>query len=894
MKPRLFYAVSPLLAAFLAWSLHQMAARATGPAPEAAQAAAGATPAGAPAKVDGRDWSWRVKPDGIVQVLCKGTVVVEAGPAYWGPGWKWASAGKIELNPAPGGWSYATEVAALKTRIAGEYRSSRPAELEMDLRLTSQESIPDAIGGGLQWKLTLGAPVFGPAPAKPKLLPANAGWSWEPTPGQEVRLAIEPAAAAVTLEGGVRTLLVKGFEAGTKPFRLRLSLPEGATRVPMPDELYDPARPEAWFPGALAWDSSPVDLRSLNAGDRPAGGRGRVRADGDRLVLGDGSPARFWGANVAAYALFQTPRDNVPAQARRMAQLGYNLMRIHHHDSAWVNPNIFGDRPKSTHRLDDASLEKIDWWIKCLRDEGIYTWLDIHVGRVFQESDGPFPGLDEIVKLNKGDLKGYSYFNEGARRLMLEFQREYLSHVNAHTGQAYQDDPSIAFVLLTNENDVTHHFGHMFLDPKVRPFHAPLYKSGVRAFAREHGLPEDKTGQSWMGGPAALFLADVEHRFNAELLGDARNRGGRALAATTNTWGNNALASLPPLLDGDVVDSHSYGVAEFLGSDPRYASNYAHWIAAAQVAGRPTTITEWNVEYPNTDRFCSPLYTAALSAFQGWDAPMLYNYSQDKLVKPAGPSVWSTWSDPALTGLMPAAALLFRKGQVAPARGGFHMAFPADQFYRFDLSPATSVALRTAMEQRRVTIGVPPSPALPWLKPTPAPEGAEVITDPDRDLLADGESGVIRSDTGELTRDWKKGVHVIDAPHCQAASGWIGGGPIATADARFDVTTKKATVALNSVDDLPLSQSRFILVTAVARAGPDPSKRHPYLSEPVAGSITLKTEVPDLELMALGADGRVAGRSTPKVEGGKVRIDVPSLGGTHWYVLKAKSGGSTP
>lgn len=907
MKPRLFYAISPFLAAALAWSLHATAARppepaAAGAEPAAAGAELAAAEAGAGAAapkgrpIDGRDWTWRLKPDGVVQAVCKGSVVMETRAVYWGPKWAWAGTAKPELTPAPGGgWTYRAEVPALKTRIEGEYRSPRPNELVMDLRLSSSEAMPDAVGGGLSWRLKPKAPALGGVAPKPKILPGNAGWTWDAAAGSVVRLAVEPGAAESIIEGdSVRTcFMFQGVQAGVKSFRLTLTLPEGATREPSPEERYDPAPGPGWFPGALAWDSSPVDLRSLNADDRPAGRRGRITADGDRLLLGDGSPARFWGANITSYSLFRTPHDLVPAQARRMAQLGYNLMRIHHHDSAWVNPNIFGTRATSTRTLDPESLAKIDWWIKCLRDEGIYVWLDIQVGRTILEKDGPVAGMEEIAK-DKGVLAGYSYLNADVQRLMLDFQRAYLDHVNEHTGLAYKDDPAIAFVLLTNENELTHHFGNMFLPDKKRPHHGEIFMAGSKAFARDHDLPEKLTWRSWEGGPAMLYAADLEHRFNAAFLGDFRARGGRALAATTSSWGNCPLGSLASLLDGDVVDVHAYGVGEFLGVDPRYEPNYAQWIGAAQVAGRPLTITEWNVQYPAVDRFCSPLYTAALAAFQGWDAPMLFAYCQEPMGKPRNPTSWSTWHDPALTGMIPAAALLYRKGQVAPARGNFHMAFPADRFYRASFSPASSVALRTALEQRRLTVGVPATPALPWLKPTPAPAGAEVIEDPDRDLLADADSGVIRSDTGELTRDWKNGRHVVDAPHCQAVSGWIGGGPIATADARFEFRTKKAVVALNSVDDRPLSQSRFILVTAVARAVPDPSKKEVFVSEPVEGAITLKTEVPDLELMALAADGRVAGRSTPTFEGGAIRIEVPALGGTHWYVLKSKGAASTP
>ena len=104
--------------------------------------------------------------------------------------------------------------------------------------------------------------------------------------------------------------------------------PEGARTSATAAEKY--SKPDgSWFRDALRWDASPVDLSFLNADDRPAGRHGFVKADGDRLVFEDGSPARFWGANLAGPVLFGTPRENVPRQARRIAQLGYNLMRIH-------------------------------------------------------------------------------------------------------------------------------------------------------------------------------------------------------------------------------------------------------------------------------------------------------------------------------------------------------------------------------------------------------------------------------------------------------------------------------------------------------------------------------------------------------------------------------------
>jgi hypothetical protein len=237
---------------------------------------------------------------------------------------------------------------------------------------------------------------------------------------------------------------------------MTLQLPEGARRVSSVAQGYDQPDPRSWFPGALAPDVAPVDLSFLNRDDRPVGSRGFVRVDGDCLVFADASPARFWGANLAAYPLFLTPRQEVVRQAHRMAQLGYNLMRIHHHDADWVSPNVFGREARSTRRLDPQSLDSLDWWIKCLKDEGIYVWLDMHVDRLIHAGDGLTEGADEVAR-QKGNLDGFCYYNMRLQEYMKEFQREYLGHLNRYTSLRYKDDPAVIGVLIANENDATQH-----------------------------------------------------------------------------------------------------------------------------------------------------------------------------------------------------------------------------------------------------------------------------------------------------------------------------------------------------------------------------------------------------------------------------------------------------
>ena len=44
-----------------------------------------------------------------------------------------------------------------------------------------------------------------------------------------------------------------------------------------------------------------------------------------------------------------------------------------------------------------------------------------------------------------------------------------------------------------------------------------------------------------------------------EIIKDLRDLGVKIPIATTNTWGNNPLASLPALTTGDIIDVHVYG-----------------------------------------------------------------------------------------------------------------------------------------------------------------------------------------------------------------------------------------------------------------------------------------------------------------------------------------------
>ena len=253
-----------------------------------------------------------------------------------------------------------------------------------------------------------------------------------------------------------------------------------------------------------------------------------------------------------------------------MAQLGYNLMRIHHHDSEWVKPNIFGTRRQDTRHLDAKSLDSLDWWIKCLKDEGIYIWLDMHVGRVLKPGDGLTAGADEIAKNNGGLTAVSAYYNTPVQTLMKEFQHNYLDHVNRYTKLRYKDDPAVdGRADHQRERPDESLRQHDAAGQATTPCTTPSGPGATRHSPGSTGCPANRVFQTWVPGPSKLYLAQAEHEFNRTMIADLRRSGVKAPIATTNFWGSDPLFSLPPLTDGDLIDVHSYGESEELEQERR-------------------------------------------------------------------------------------------------------------------------------------------------------------------------------------------------------------------------------------------------------------------------------------------------------------------------------------
>jgi hypothetical protein len=781
---------------------------------------------------------------GLPQLSRNGGAAMGANWVFWGANWSWADFDARLTSSAP--WQYQLDAQSRKLdfRLAAPIGRPAPRQLNWAFTLDAASAQSPVIGGGLSVHFDLAS--FGAELGEPELLPRNQGWAWGKPDGTRIEMRFEPALAAIHFERGqrqeIRAYFYNGAVAqGRLRHTLTLTASEDIRFTPNAAERFGAGPATGWPLDTTDWRTVPIDLSFLNEGERPAGRRGFVKVAGERLVHGDGTPARFWGTNVTAWALFDTPREVVRQQARRLAALGFNLVRIHHHDSFWVPRNIFGDQRsvRDTSRIDPEQHDRIGWWIKCLRDEGIHIWLDLHVHRAFKPGDG-ITDFREIDKPNEGgDPKGYGYVNASIQAAMKRFAEAYVSRVNPHTGLAFKDDPAIAAMLITNENDITHHFGNALLPDKNVPEHNKRYTAQAEAFAKASGLPRDRVWRSWEPGPAKVFLNDLEYKVNADLAAHLRGIGVKVPLVSTSTWGGNPLSSLPALTAGELIDVHAYAPQGQLERGPQTAAHLVHWLGAGQVLGRPMTVTEWNAEpFPTADRHTLPMWVGAAALHQGWAALMHYAYTQSPVEGPGQPSNWHSFNDPSMQVPLAAAALMVRRADVREATTRY-VFDPGAALFNQVLGPANLPAVRTAMERGRLQIALPATPELPWLQRVAPPAGATVLRDPQQSLVA-AQAQDVSSDTGELHRHWGKGVYRVDTPRTQAAMGWLGGETVSLRDVEIRLRTPSATVAVQSLDGEPIAQSRQLLLSIVGRSTPQAGNRAPFHVEPIEGQIAIR------------------------------------------------------
>ena len=248
----------------------------------------------------------------------------------------------------------------------------------------------------------------------------------------------------------------------------------------------------------LPWDDSSGTVTSLNGWlDKPAGKYGHVDVGSDGHLYVGGKRIRFLGVNICGSAAFPSKQE-AEGIAARLAKFGVNIVRFHHMDAPWESFNIF-DKRYGTRKLNEAALERLDYFIAKLKENGIYVDLNLLVSRRLTAADGLPP---EIEQVDWKDQQVLGFFVDAVRELHKEYARQLLLHKNPYTNTTYAEEPAVAFVEIVNEQGLVHSWLGGIVDRMPDTFKGEL-KAKWNAWLRAKYGSTEKLEEAW-GGPTRL------------------------------------------------------------------------------------------------------------------------------------------------------------------------------------------------------------------------------------------------------------------------------------------------------------------------------------------------------------------------------------------------------
>jgi len=209
------------------------------------------------------------------------------------------------------------------------------------------------------------------------------------------------------------------------------------------------------------------------------------------------------------------------------------------------------------------------------------------------------------------------------------------------------------------------------------------------------------------------FLVEVQRDYYVEMTRFFRDELGVKVPLTGSNWSRNA-GLLSALSVMDYTDSHAYHdhpAKDGTFRNQSYAGRTGSMMSSLSfnhVPGKPFFVSEWDTPWPNEWRAELPLWIAAVSAFQSWDGLTVYTYRHNANVPVDSiTGAFETFNDPARFGLFPAAALIYRRGDVATGRELTTIAIPPERAITAPSPSAWSVpALSRLPEVHRVAVSV--------------------------------------------------------------------------------------------------------------------------------------------------------------------------------------------
>ncbi|MCX7920353.1 MAG: hypothetical protein N3A72_12280 [bacterium] len=618
-------------------------------------------------------------------------------------------------------------------------------------------------------------------------------------------------------------------------------------------------------------DSSLIDFSYLL--DPPAGKFGPVYVgkDGHFYFRNSNKRVRFWGVTIAASHV-DIPKERIKQVVEVIARAGCNLIRLHELDNRGgeqynlVRRNIIDEaypNNNNSRHFDKEYRDRVDYWIHCAKQKGIYVYLVVRGYRTFRSGDG----LENADKLGRA-AKPYAFFNRRLIELQKEYAEEWLiNHINPYTGLANGKDPAVALIELENEDSLLFNPGgwnemvepyrtefitlwNDYLIKKYKTTEA-LKKAWTNAKGecslqpneslekRNIGLPSmpmrslDELRKASDADPktsplrcndGVRFAVELQRKYFAELRDFLRAKGcDKPFTAVVNSQitpdtysvaqeldfiGENAYLDHPSFTPGkEWVGLSSFSNKNYIKESGRWS--LAPYIAQYKWANKPLVVREWATCWPNRYRVSSIFDIAAYASMQDYDGLIYFSYYT--WGDPDHISPFGLQADPTQWGLFGYGAKLFTQGEVKAAEQILEVQYTDADLYTWGsyMNDVYTLAWTNRM-QNAVT------PPVKQFNVTPLPtQRATLLNSAENNskgISADSTVSPVvkqlKSTTGELFRNTEKGYATINTPMFQCVQGELEKyNEYALDNLKVISASTVASVVVTSLDKKSLSES---------------------------------------------------------------------------------------
>jgi len=395
---------------------------------------------------------------------------------------------------------------------------------------------------------------------------------------------------------------------------------------------------------------SALDFSQLGLLDAPSGKYGWLKIkDGDFFFEGKSDkPVRFNGINLC-YTANYLSHALADSLIDRLVCLGFNSIRIHHHDN---------------YLYDAQNWEKLDYLVARAISKGIYFTTDMFVSRNIKYSD---LGFEKEGNMSKNLFKALVGCYEPAFENWCSFSKMFMEHVNQYTGRAYKDEPALNLISLINEDKIRN----------CKELDNPGLQKAWNEFGGKGKLRKDAEGFYEFED---YLHAQSYKKCSAYL----RSLGCKALFTIDNN-GHDHREDKGAAQLYDYMDDHFYiddkRTLTKNGGLPQVCKHintvYTNGVKTlsypVKKPTKPMAVSEWNFCGANKYRSQGGLMTGALASVRGYDAMWRFAYSHtDRDVKAENssqPSNYNVSTDPVMTANQRAMSCLFAREDLTDSAG---------------------------------------------------------------------------------------------------------------------------------------------------------------------------------------------------------------------------------